>query len=175
MDILDDVVSAWARAGLDQVECLRRCTAVTNEWIYTAGCGPVRDRFSARMIKERTVPVAHKNLEEIINPQPEALRVYQNLLTWIEEVDLASQRQTSRPAFATHRGDPIFPGEDRKWWLTDVQKRNPEAIPPGDEDGPASEVEEDKEDTEDEDPTSEEDENQTGTVTSSFQTARAWA
>ena len=173
MDILEDVVRAWARAGLDQVECLRRCAAVTNEWIYSPGCGPVRDRFSPRVIKERTVPVAHKNLEEIINPQPEALRVYQDLLAWIEEVDLASQRQTPRPAFTTQRGDPIFPSEDSKWWLTDVQKRKPAEIPPGNEDGPASEVEEDKEDTEDEDPTSEDD-NQTDAFTSSFQSARAW-
>ena len=33
-DILADVVDAWAKAGLDVVKCLRRCTTVTNEWVY---------------------------------------------------------------------------------------------------------------------------------------------
>ena len=75
---------AWAQARLDVVECLRRCTANTNELIYTAGCGPIRDRFWPRLISERTVPVAHRNLDEIINPQPQALEVYQNLIAWIE-------------------------------------------------------------------------------------------
>ena len=142
------------------MECLRRCTAVTNEWIYTAGCGPIRDRFSPRLIRERTVPVAHRNLDEIINPQPQALEVYQNLLAWIEEVDLASQRQAPRPSFTTPHGDPIFPDADRLWWLTSLQRRRPDELPAGDEDGPMSEVEEDKEDTDDEDPTSEEGEGQ---------------
>ena len=139
---------------------MRRCTAVTNEWIYTAGGGQLRDRFSPRVIKERTVPVAHRDLDEIINPQPEALKVYQNLLAWIDEVDLATQRRTPRPQFTTVHGDPIFPDEDTRWWLTAMQKRKPSELPPGDEDGPASEVEDDKDDTDDEDPTSEEGEGQ---------------
>ena len=37
-----------------------------------------------------------------------------------------------------------------------MQRRKPDELPAGDEDGPMSEVEEDKEDTDDEDPTSEE-------------------
>ena len=41
-----------------------------------------------------------------------------------------------------------------------LQKRKPDELPAGDEDGPMSEVEEDKEDTDDEDPTSEEGEGQ---------------
>ena len=135
---------------------MRRCTAVTNEWIYAAGTGPLRDRFSPRLISERTVPVAHRNLDQIINPQPEALKVYQNLLAWIDEVDLASQRRMPRPPFTTPHGDPIFPDEDTRWWLTDIQRRRPDELPAGDEDGPASEVEEEKEDTDDDDPTSEE-------------------
>ena len=161
-DVLEDVAHAWAQAGLDVVECLRRCTAVTNEWIYAAGTGPLRDRFSPRLISERTVPVAHRNLDQIINPQPEALKVYQNLLAWIDEVDLASQRRMPRPPFTTPHGDPIFPDEDTRWWLTDIQRRRPDELPAGDEDGPASEVEEEKEDTDDDDPTSEEGEIQAG-------------
>ena len=41
-----------------------------------------------------------------------------------------------------------------------MQRRKPDELPAGDEDGPMSEVEEDKEDTDDEDPTSEEGEGQ---------------
>ena len=138
------------------MECLRRCTAVTNEWIYTAGCGPIRDRFSPRLIRERTVPVAHRNLNDIINPQPQALDVYQNLLAWIEEVDLASQRGSARPVFRTSGGLPIFPDDERKWWLTDAQKSKADELQQGDEDGPASEVDAGEEETEDEDPSSDE-------------------
>ena len=49
-----------------------------------------------------------------------------------------------------------------------MQKRKPSELPPGDEDGPASEVDEEKEDTDDEDPTSEEGEGQAdaGTLSS---------
>ena len=74
-DILADVVDACAKAGSDVVKCLRRCTTVTNEWVYTEGSGPYKDRFAPRWIQERTVPVAHKHLDEIVNPQPEALKV----------------------------------------------------------------------------------------------------
>jgi len=155
-DIVADVVDAWAKAGLDAVQCLRRCTTVTNEWVYTEGSGPYKDRLAPRLIKERTVPVSHKHLDEIVNPQPEALKVYQNLLAWIDEVDLASQLGQPRPTFKTADGDPIFPDDDRKWWLTDVQKRKPDEQAPGDDDGPVSEVDADKDDTDDDDPTSDE-------------------
>ena len=120
------------------------------------------------------MPVAHKNLDEIINPQPEALKVYQNLLAWIEEVGLASQRLSICPAFMTKDGDPIFPDDDRRWWLTDVQKRKPGELPAGDEDGPSSEDEEEKNDTDDEDPTIEEGEDQADASDPSFQTTRAF-
>ena len=118
------------------------------------------------------MPVAHKNLDEIINPQPEALKVYQNLLAWIEEVDLASQRRSTCPAFMTKDGDPIFPDDDRRWWLTDVQKRKPGELPAGDEDGPSSEDDEEKNDTDDEDPTSEEGGDQADASDPSFQRTR---
>ena len=147
---------------------------MTSEWIYTEGRGQARDRFAPRQIKERTVPVAHRNLAEIVNPQPEALKVYQNLLAWIEEVDLASQRGHPRPAFQTAGGDPIFPDDERKWWLTDVQKRKPSELPPGDEDGPVSDVEGDKDDTDDEDPTSEEGDYQDDAGDPSHQPERAF-
>ena len=47
--------------------------------------------------------------------------------------------------------------ETRKWWLTDVQqRRKQDAVNAADEDGPASESDGGKEETEDEDPTSDE-------------------
>ena len=123
-------------------------------------------------MKERSVPVAHKHLDEIVNPQPDALKVYQNLLAWIDEVDVASQLGQPRPAFKTADGDPIFPDDDRKWWLTDVQKRKPDEEAPGDEDGPLSEVDADKDVTDDDDPTSDEGDCQEDVGDLSHQTER---
>ncbi len=170
-DILEDVVRAWQAAGLDVAECLQRAATVTSEWIYTPGHGNICDRFTPRLISERTVPVRHRDLCEVINPQPRALAVIRRLLDWIGRVDLASQRGGARPAFKTTTGEPIFPGEDDKWWLTDVQQRKkPEETQHADEDGPVSECEEQKEDTEDEDPTSEEDCEENNTLATGFQT-----
>ena len=158
-NILEDVCHAWERAGLDVVECLRRATTVTNEWVYSpTGVESIRDRLKLRVLKETSVPVVLKPLEHIINAQPRALAVIKRLLDWISRVDLASQQGFPRPAFKTVEGDPIFPPEEEQWWLTDFQQRKkPEEIA-GDEDGPPTEAEEaDKSETDDEDPTSEED------------------
>ena len=157
-DILEDVCRAWERAGIDVVESLRRATTVTNEWVYTPTVeGDIRSRLTHRVINERTVPVALKDLYEIIDAQPRALAVIKKLLDWISRVDLASQQGLPRPVFETVDSDPIFPPEEEQWWLTDFQQRKtPEDIA-GDEDGPPTEVEEEeKEDTDDEDPTTEE-------------------
>ena len=141
------------------MECLRRATSVTDEWIYSpTSDGNIRSRLTQRLVKHRTVPVVLKDLYEIIDAQPSALTVIKKLLDWIGRVDLASQRGAPRPAFKTLDGEPIFPQEEEKWWLTDFQQRKKPDDTAGDEDGPVSEAEEqEKEDTEDEDPTSEED------------------
>ena len=168
---------AWQSAGLDVAECLQRAATVTNEWVYTAGNGDVRERFTPRLISERTVPVAHRDLYEVINPQPKALVVIRRLLDWIGRVDLASQRGGTRPAFKTTDGDPIFPDEE-KWWLTDVQQRKkPEEVQQqADEDGPVSECDDKKDDTEDEDPTSEEECEENTACASAFKADRPqWA
>ena len=68
------------------------------------------------------MPVRHRDLSEVIEPQPDAIRVIRKLLTWIDAVDLASQNGSARPPFQTAEGESIFPGEDVKWWLTDVQQ-----------------------------------------------------
>ena len=87
-DILPDVVRAWQSAGLDVAECLQRATTITNEWIYTPGNQDVRERFTPRLISERTVPVAHRDLYEVIDPQPKALVVIRRLLEWIGSCDM---------------------------------------------------------------------------------------
>ena len=158
-NILEDVCHAWERAGLDVVECLRRATTVTNEWVYSpTGVESIRDRLKLRVLKETSVPVVLKPLEHIINAQPRALAVIKRLLDWISRVDLASQQGFPRPAFKTVEGDPIFPPEEEQWWLTDFQQRKKPEETAGDEDGPATDAEgEDKSETDDEDPTSEED------------------
>ena len=176
-DILPDVVRAWQSAGLDVAECLQRATTVTNEWVYTPGTGDVRERFAPRLISERTVPVAWRDLYEVINPQPQALDVIRRLLEWIGSCDSASQRGGARPAFKTSDGLPIFP-EEEKWWLTDVQQRKkPDDVKQqADEDGPVSECDDQKDQTDDEDPTSEEDCGENAACASEYKAARAqWA
>jgi hypothetical protein len=151
---------------------------VTNEFVYTHGSvGDLCDRFAPRSIAERSMPVRHRDLSEVIEPQPDAIRVIRKLLTWIDAVDLASQRSSARPPFQTAEGEPIFPGEDVKWWLTDVQQRKKQdEVNPADEDGPASESDGAKEETEDEDPTSDDECNDTSLpASSSTQYPPQWA
>ena len=158
-DILEDVCRAWERDGQDVVECLRRATTVTNEWVYSpTGSGSIRDRLQLRVMKETSVPIVLKPLAHIINARPRALAVIKRLLDWISRVDLASQQGLPRPAFKTIDGHPIFPPEEEQWWLTDFQQRKKPEETVGDEDGPPTEAEEeDKPETDDEDPSSEED------------------
>ena len=61
-----------------------------------------------------------RSLADILDPQPEASAVIHRLLDWIDRVDLASQTGVPRPAFATIDGEPIFPPEEERCWLTDV-------------------------------------------------------
>ena len=66
---------------------------------------------------------------------------------WIDRVDLASQLAQARPTFETAEGEPIFPEGDDPWWLTDVSRRvmsEDEKKAEADEDGPASDFEEEK-------------------------------
>ena len=84
---------------------------VTNEFVYTHGVGDTMlERIAARQIAERTVQVRHRDLSEVVNPQPEATKVIRKLLSWIEAVDLASQRGGARPEFKATDGEPIFQG-----------------------------------------------------------------
>jgi len=156
-DLLEDVFIAWMKAGLDPVECCRRCVLVSGEWTYSPGPQDIRDRFKLNFTKERTVPIVHRTLEENLNPQPQAAAVIHRLLDWIDRVDEASINENPKPAFITAEGQPILPDDDEKWWLTDVQRKPEVATPPGDEDGPLSDdnVDTVADETADEDPMSE--------------------
>ena len=140
-DILGDVCDAWERAGYDVPECLRKAITVTNEWIYSPNAeGDIRSRLKQRVIKEMSVPVELRSLERIVNPQPRALDVIRKHLDWISRADLASQQSLPRPAFGTVDGKAIFPPQEERWWLTELQQRQkPENIA-RDEDGPLSEA-----------------------------------
>ena len=72
MDLLHEIFSGWKAAGLDPVECLRRCVSVTGDFVYHPGPPDLRDRFTPRFVKERSVPIVARNLEEMLNPQPRA-------------------------------------------------------------------------------------------------------
>ena len=91
-DLLDDVKAAWAKAGLDVDECMRKAVSVTNEWTYDKEAG-LRPRHQS----ERTVPMKHRTLADILDPQPKASVVYKRLLAWIDRLDLASQTAAPRP------------------------------------------------------------------------------
>ena len=83
--------------------------------------------------------------------------VFQRFLDWIDRCDVASQTGAAKPEFQTTNGEPIFPDNDEPWWLTDISRRlATDAKQDGDEDGPASEGEEEGEHKElsDEDPLS---------------------
>ncbi len=135
-DLIADVERAWAAAGLNVRECFTRAAAVTNEWIYDPS---LPERFAQRRMTERTIPMRHRTLAEVLDPQPTASAVIHRLLGWIDGVDIASQTGAPRPAFATAGGEPIFPAEEERWWLTEVaQRKADEEAGAGDEDGPPS-------------------------------------
>ena len=154
-DLLEDVQSAWRRAGLNVDDCYAKAANVTGEWKYVAGDVALAERIVPKWHSEQTIPLRHRNTEEVLDPQPEASKVIHRLLSWIDRVDLASQHGDARPAFATLEGADIFP-EEEPWWLTELSRRTAtkqdEPEDDGDEDGPASS--EDHALTDDDDPLS---------------------
>ena len=81
-------------------------------------------------------------MDEVLIPLPAASEVINKLLQWIDRCDAASTQGRDKPLFATPTGEPIFPDEEERWWLTDVSSRKSEEAK-GDEDGPPSEVDQD--------------------------------
>ena len=129
-DLLDDVARAWADAGLDVEACFAAAAQVTGEWKYThttAGkdaCRHVQERLKQVREEETRVRVKLCTLSEILNPQPKAADVVHALLAWVDQADLASQRNEMKPAFKRKDGHAIFPPDD-EWWLTEFERRKP--------------------------------------------------
>ena len=132
---------AWKSAGFNIDDAFEKACQVTGEWAYKKKNGPIVERITPIRMSEQTIPLKHRNMVEILDPQPQASTVIHNLLDWIDRVDIASQYRLPRPAFATREGYDIFP-PDEVWWLTDVQKRrsSDDSKQGGDEDGPPSDA-----------------------------------
>ena len=161
LDLLEDVARAWRAAGLCVDDCLEAAVRVTRDFTYNrpasggtrTGFSDLAHRLRPRWRREQQIPVKHRRLAEILNPQPKAAAVFHDLLAWIDRADEAAQRGAPRPAFENAANRPIFPEDDDAWWLTELQKRTlPEAQ--GDEDGPFLAEEENNTQSEDEQPES---------------------
>ena len=169
-DLIEDLAQALLREGIDVDSFFEKACQVSGEWKYDHSKARLVDRIEQRFSHERSVPLRFRTLVECLNPQPDAHVVFQRLLDWIDRCDLASQTGAPRPAFQTISGEQIFPSDDDPWWLTDISRRlSTDAKREGDEDGPATEGEEEGEQGEvtDEDPVSESE--QVGTAVSSQQ------
>jgi len=160
IDLLEEVAMAWREAGLDVVDCLRKCVTVTNEFEYVEGQDRIKDRIQPRKIDAKLVPVKNRKLTEILNPQPKCSAVLYKLLEWIDRCDYASQAGEEKPPCTDKNGDEIIPSDpEHLWWLTEmsVRKSDEEEIQPkDDEDGPGSSEEEKNDLTDDESMTSDE-------------------
>ena len=72
-DLVSSLAVALRRAGYDYDEVFQRCIGVSNEWNYNpTSSSNVAERFSQKYIRQRSVPMTHKTLEELLNPQPVA-------------------------------------------------------------------------------------------------------
>ena len=157
-DLIEDLAQALLREGIDVDAFFEKACRVTADWKYDRCKARLVDRIEQKFSNERMVPLRFRSLAECLNPQPEAHVVFQRLLDWIDRCDVASQTGEPKPSFQTVDGEPIFPEDDDPWWLTDISRRlTDDAKQDGDEDGPATEGEEEGEQREvsDEDPLSE--------------------
>ena len=66
IDMWLDVSQAWLRAGLNVDDCWKRACSVTNEWVYDASPGPLKNRIRERV--KRAIPLQCRTLAEILNP-----------------------------------------------------------------------------------------------------------
>ena len=77
-DLICAIAVALRRAGFDYDDVFQRCVSVSNEWNYNVVGDNVADRFSQRYLRQRSVPMRHKSLDEVLNPQPVAQKVRRN-------------------------------------------------------------------------------------------------
>ena len=157
-DLIEDLAQELLRQGIDVDAFFEKACQVTADWKYDRSIAKVVDRIQQKFSNERMVPLRFRTLAECLNPQPEAHVVFQRLLDWIDRCDVASQTGEPKPSFKTADSAAIFPEDDDPWWLTDISRRLvDDDKQDGDEDGPATEGEEEGEQKElsDEDPLSE--------------------
>ena len=143
-DLLEDIAHAVMTLGKDPESFYRKSVSVTKEWVYDPEPTRLRDRIKPRIVSEKSVPLRHRTLAEVLNPMPDASAVIGKLLDYIARVDLASQTGAPRPEFRTIDGETIFPEDpNEEWWLTSLQRKAPEEKETAaDEDGPPSELDE---------------------------------
>ena len=79
-----------------------------------------------RRRRHQTVPVQHRSLAQILDPQPDFSIVIKRLLDWIDRADISATANIAKPPFQTESGESIFPDFETLWWQTDVQKRQPQ-------------------------------------------------
>ena len=79
IDLLEEVALAWREAGLDIVECLRKCVTVTSEFEYVEGQERIKDRIRPKRIDAKLAPVKNRRLAEMLNPQPKCSAVLHSL------------------------------------------------------------------------------------------------
>ena len=164
LDMLDEVAQAWRDAGMDVDKCFKRAVDVTGDWMYTdAAQGEdatknVRSRLTAKYDHQRRVPLRLKTLKDILGPQPTTAKVLHQLLEWIDQEDLSSQRQpksssagSANPSVAA----AIFKNAPENWWMTEFERRKPPDVPTESED-------------EDEEPSEDDDSGTDGTDTESI-------
>ena len=124
-DLLEEVVAAWAAAGLNAIELLQRSMEITRQFVYDPVPEHLPDRIKPRFVSTRTLPVRNRTLAEVLDPQPKCSAVLRELLVWIEAMDTASRTPgTLRPPCRRADGSPIFPeegSEEDLWWLFGAQ------------------------------------------------------
>ncbi len=68
--MIEEIAMAWAHAGLDVAFCLRRCALVTGEFAYDEQETRLQRRLKPKILNVKTIPVRHRSLAEILDPQP---------------------------------------------------------------------------------------------------------
>ena len=133
-DLIDRIAAELSRLrkakieAIDPDEAFSNCTEVSGEWNYdidNRGGKSFSERFKQRYQRQRQIPMVHKIVEAVLNPQPAAARVYLRLLAFIDKVDDASRVGGQRPEFIGDDGEPIFPPDER-WWMTELSVRKVE-------------------------------------------------
>ena len=71
--MIEEIAMAWAHAGLDVAFCLRRCALVTGEFAYDEQETRLQRRLKPKILNVKTIPVRHRSLAEVLDPQPRSL------------------------------------------------------------------------------------------------------